>query len=200
MLFSAELVDEPRRKKALSGELTPIDKNYADQIFSFVGSEGGIYTTTLDECTCADFAIQGGVKPCKHMIRMAMELGLYPNAGMVSDPEAANAKYYLGILRQFVHEANLIRAVEAVQLINNLSIKDDAALSFAGIPSLQGSGLFTVQGKKQMIVPTKNAKKDLDGIKKSLINRLGSLLYDNLSYQPIMDLIRNFSAYEGDSL
>lgn len=196
MLFSADLVDESRRKKALSGELTPFEKNVDDKVFRFSGSEGSVYTTTLDECTCPDFAIQGGVKPCKHMIRMAMELGLYPNDGMVSDPEAASAKYYMGVLDRYVHDAPLIKAVETVQLLEKLSFPDDGMLAFAGVPSLMGSGLFTAKGKKSKTVPTKAASIGFAGLKRTLVNRLGNMIYDNLSYEPIMSLIKNYSDLE----
>lgn len=39
-----------------------------------VGSSGETYVANMDECSCDSFRFGGGV-PCKHMIRLAMELG-----------------------------------------------------------------------------------------------------------------------------
>lgn len=202
MLFSADLVDESRRKKALSGELTPFDADLNNCVFQFTGSEGEIYTTTLDECTCTDFSLNlGRQRPCKHMIRAAMELGFFPNEGVVKDPEAASIRYYLGILRTYIHDAPLTNAVKAQQIIDSAgeaktSIEDNA-LSFAGVPSLIGSGLFTVKGKKEKLVPSKAAKSGLEGLKRTLVIRLGYLIYDNLSCEPIKNLIDNISIFQG---
>lgn len=199
-LFSPYLVDESRKKKALGGDLTPFQVRYENQSARFVGSSGEIYDTTLDGCTCADFSINLGMSGCcKHMIRLAMELGLYDKTGMVSDPDAAKVKYYMGVLRTFIHEAPLDKAADAQQIIDSIgsarvSTSDDA-LSFAGIPSLLDSGLFTTKGAKAKIVPTKRTAKELDGLKRALFVRLGEMTYDNISYEPISNLIKNYSAF-----
>lgn len=41
-----------------------------------LGSSGEIYEVTLDHCTCFDFDAQRG--PCKHIYKLAAELGLLP--------------------------------------------------------------------------------------------------------------------------
>lgn len=44
------------------------------QTISIQGSAAEPYFTTLNECNCADYSIQG--KPCKHIYALAFELGL----------------------------------------------------------------------------------------------------------------------------
>ena len=203
MLFSAELVDDARRNKALSGELTPISVDRENRTGKFVGSKANVYDTSLDSCTCVDFIVNlGQQKPCKHMIRLAMELGEYPDHGMIFDPFTVNQKYYIGVLRNYIHYAPLAKAVQAVQILNAIeetgSFPNNDALNFAGVPSLVECGLFTTKGKKSKIVPEKQAKKELDGLRHLLTVRLGTLIYDNLSCEPIMTLIRNISILEGD--
>ncbi len=200
MPFSVELVDEARRKKALGGDMTPVCIYYDEQAAKFLGSEGQVYDTTLDSCTCTDFAMNlGQQRPCKHIIRLAMELDLYDKDGMVSDPEAANAKYSIGLLRSFVHDAPLNQAVQAQKIIDGVDKKgvypEDDALAFAGIPSLRNSCIFTVKGKKQKIVPAKSAIRELEGIRRTLLCRLGALFYDNLSCEPIKALIDKDSMF-----
>lgn len=64
---------EKRHAAARTGECTPLEIDTENSIGYFSGRSGR-YTTTLQECTCMDFARRH--KPCKHMYRLAMELGL----------------------------------------------------------------------------------------------------------------------------
>lgn len=202
MLFSAELVDESRRMKALSGSMTPLKKDLENQTFYFIGSSGDIYTTTLDECTCPDFSIQGQVQPCKHMIRMAMELGYYPNDGMMTDLAKVNSKYYHGVLYQFILQAPLDEAIKAIQIIkatfstNKANNVTDDSLSFAGVPSMEETGLFMTHQAKKKIIPVKSEKKQIDGLVHTLIFRLGNFAYDNLDNESIQSLIYYASEHE----
>lgn len=59
-----------RAKKA---GCTPIELSKEDQYAKFSG-DSGIHTTTLSECSCPDFSTKK--LPCKHMYRLAMELGM----------------------------------------------------------------------------------------------------------------------------
>lgn len=45
----------------------------AAQSGRFYGSDGSVYSTTLSGCTCVDFERRG--LPCKHIYRLASELG-----------------------------------------------------------------------------------------------------------------------------
>nr|WP_315101408.1 SWIM zinc finger family protein [uncultured Catonella sp.] len=48
------------------------------------------YLTTLLSCSCRDFAIRK--KPCKHMYRLAYELGIYMLDGVLSDTSISEKK------------------------------------------------------------------------------------------------------------
>lgn len=65
---------ERRHATARTGECTPLEIDAENGVGYFSGKSGR-YTTTLQECTCMDFARRH--KPCKHMYRLAIELGLF---------------------------------------------------------------------------------------------------------------------------
>ena len=77
---------ESRMKSAASAELTPISVSIGEESGIFGGSHGQ-YVTTLTSCQCQDFhsAQRRGVLPCKHMYRLAHELGVIELPGVVSD-------------------------------------------------------------------------------------------------------------------
>ncbi len=62
-----------RIKSAQSAKLTPLKFEPENSCAFFQGGHGQ-YTTFLDSCTCMDF--QRSKKPCKHIYRLAIELGL----------------------------------------------------------------------------------------------------------------------------
>lgn len=62
-----------RLDSAKKADLTPVSVNTEDGTARFK-SKRGEYVVSLDSCTCADFAMRG--LPCKHMYRLALELGL----------------------------------------------------------------------------------------------------------------------------
>ena len=64
-----------RQKSALGIELTPVELNKVEETAIFDGSESR-YFTSLDSCQCIDFCRRQ--RPCKHMYRLAMEVGAFP--------------------------------------------------------------------------------------------------------------------------
>lgn len=69
--------DEDQVKRfslAKKGECTPSKISNKDRLGNFIGSKGAIYATTLNNCSCVDFNRRK--LPCKHMYRLAIELGL----------------------------------------------------------------------------------------------------------------------------
>lgn len=76
-----------RLKRAVSAECTPLGivKEIGYAVFS--GSHG-IYNTTLDTCNCYDCT--GSSVPCKHILRLAMEMGLI---NMTYDSDLNAVKY-----------------------------------------------------------------------------------------------------------
>lgn len=69
----AESDQVKRLASARQAILTPLSVN-ADEGTARFKSKRGEYAVSLDSCTCADFAMRG--LPCKHMYRLALELGL----------------------------------------------------------------------------------------------------------------------------
>lgn len=64
---------QKRLKSAQKAECTPLSIDIDAKKGSFSGSHGS-YNTTLTSCSCVDFMRRK--KPCKHMYRLAIELGI----------------------------------------------------------------------------------------------------------------------------
>ncbi|MBQ7732482.1 MAG: SWIM zinc finger family protein [Synergistaceae bacterium] len=81
ILNSPEL--EKRRKRSHKLKITELDRDKPEAVFQSVNRDdrikGHTYTTTLTSCTCQDYAIGHGARPCKHILRLAEELGLFEN-------------------------------------------------------------------------------------------------------------------------
>lgn len=65
-----------RQVRALEKKCAPLNLNREAQSASFQGSGKPPYVATLSNCTCRDFILRQ--QPCKHMYRLAHELGIYP--------------------------------------------------------------------------------------------------------------------------
>lgn len=84
MNWTWEPVDAGRANRALKVKVSSLELSSDDPCATFIGSSGTEYTCTLDDCTCPDFAInerKGNRQPCKHIIRLAMELGILNKEG-----------------------------------------------------------------------------------------------------------------------
>lgn len=68
--------DEGRIKRAAKVKVDSLSINENECKGVFIGSEGTIYQTDLETCSCPDFAIKQGNIPCKHILRLAMEAGI----------------------------------------------------------------------------------------------------------------------------
>lgn len=71
-----------KEKKAASAKCTPLHVSAETESGTFRGSSGE-YTTTLSACSCGDFIRYR--LPCKHMYRLAHELGVYDLGAVKSD-------------------------------------------------------------------------------------------------------------------
>lgn len=83
-------VEAGRAARALKVKVVSLDLEENDPSAEYVGSNGSHYTATLDDCTCPDFSIQerkGNRQPCKHIIRLAMELGILNREGRTNDQQ-----------------------------------------------------------------------------------------------------------------
>jgi hypothetical protein len=65
--------NEGRRERAHSTKLVSLNRDTPEGIFQ--GSSKKPYVTTLKDCTCKDFVLCQS--PCKHIYRLAHELGVY---------------------------------------------------------------------------------------------------------------------------
>lgn len=194
-----ESMDERRHKAALSGELTPLELKKSEKCGIFAGSEGNVYETSLSECTCPDFAINGGQIPCKHMIRLAMELGEIPDDGIVSDITQANIKYYSGILKNYVKSASLDDTIKFINIMSDLSQNAGCAcsansLAFAGIPDMLNSGLFELSKNGKKIKLTKDGKKTIKSLEKMLQTRLGKFVLVNINNETLLSALKSLLA------
>lgn len=71
------LPDQQKRiASAKKSACTPVSLDPSTCTGIFKGSSG-THTTSLDHCSCVDFNRRK--LPCKHMYRLAMELGLLPD-------------------------------------------------------------------------------------------------------------------------
>ena len=181
-MFDKTLITENRFASAKKKELTPLSLFPDEKSGRFVGSEGSIYTTTLDSCTCADFAIQGYTQPCKHMIRLAMEYGEVPGNDRVTDPGAIKARYYLGRARQYVHDSAFPDVVKFASQISAVlngdpDIAPDAFSESMDLPDLFAAPFFS-KNKNGAVKIERAYKKDWESILTTLRNRLGEeILY-----------------------
>lgn len=121
------LSDKPEERKkreikAASAECVPISISKDDQSGIFPGT-GKNYNTWVSECECMDFRRR--LLPCKHMYRLAHELGLY-DLGAVKE-EAANIKWKITPERRAEAYEKVIHLIE--------SYPDEVQLELRGVLS-----------------------------------------------------------------
>ena len=67
-----------RRKRSHSVHLLSLDREKPEAVFgSSTDKNRTTYITTIETCTCRDFEITRGEIPCKHILRLAGELGFF---------------------------------------------------------------------------------------------------------------------------
>lgn len=71
-----------RFDKSKTAECTPLEVDKLTGVGRFSGSSG-VYETNLEVCRCRDFIIRR--KPCKHMYRLAIELGIITTDSVKTD-------------------------------------------------------------------------------------------------------------------
>lgn len=67
---------EHERRRKRSHLLAPVELDVVEARAAFVGGRGERHETTLKGCSCQDFPRGDGAWPCKHIFRLAEELGL----------------------------------------------------------------------------------------------------------------------------
>ena len=101
-----------RRKRSHSTQLLSLDREKPEAIFgSSTDKNRTTYITTLETCTCRDFELTHGEIPCKHILRLAGEMGFFQSeyfaAGeddytmhVAPTPEAVTQKQEFGVVFQ----------------------------------------------------------------------------------------------------
>lgn len=115
-----EIHTEPDQKKRLASakkaECTPVSLDKEQNTGVFSGSHG-VYETSLLSCTCVDFSRRK--KPCKHMYRLAIELGVCTDKEDVKS-DAFSRKMPTAQLRQLT--------IDIVGCIENCSASEQIEL------------------------------------------------------------------------
>lgn len=193
-MFNKDLITDSRLASARKKELTPLKLDRMNMCGIFASSDGGMYETTLDECSCADFAIQGYAQPCKHMLRLAMELNKIPSDGMQTDETAAKGKYCRGCVKQFVEESDFSEFVRFARAFNALcegrKAETDIVCSVMDISTIDECPFFTFlkSGKPKI---DKKWSKECESINNSIVKRLGTALLLNLENDKLLAMITN---------
>ena len=176
-------IQESRRKRAESGELTPIEwfkEKEGDIAAVFAGTKAQ-HVATIRGCSCQDFNINLKRKaPCKHMIRLAMELDFIPKGKMITDKDAA--LYTLGKqeFNVFIAEGNLLTAVRIACFLNELYLRGTCELD--GTEDIENSFLrffYTISDDGKAAYPVKKRKKDAVNAISAVATRLGMWLFNN---------------------
>lgn len=178
MPFREDLITESRWKSAIDKKQTPLKLYPESQSGIFASSDGGFYETTLDNCSCPDFAIQGHLQPCKHMIRLAMECGVIDNSDMQTDRGSALVKYHLGFFREYIHNNSFIEIIPSAKLFifaanGNAVLEPSAFEKSMDLPHISDCPLF-VSNKNGTVSMNKKYIKDAQ----SIINLLKRIIGD----------------------
>nr|DAL33523.1 MAG TPA_asm: hypothetical protein [Caudoviricetes sp.] len=198
-----ENIDEKRKKSALAAEMTPLEVNLSNKTGKFVGSDGSIYDTTLEDCSCMDFAFNNGEIACKHILRLAMELGLIPSEGMKSDPLKPLVRYYIGNLRAQVKGAPLMTVLELVANLSQMATITGVKCSNTlfenyGIKDLNDCPIFEPAKAQGKIRVKKEYRKDINSLEKILISRFGELVINHLDNEQLFKVLKSIADSEGE--
>lgn len=180
---------------AKKGDMTPLCINNNNKSAIFAGSQGEKYNTTTENCTCMSFIFNRGESPCKHMIRLAIELGIITCNDFVTDKKQALSKYYMGVLQQYIKTKNIIDSVQLIKTINELLSKPsielayDNCLAFIGIKSLLEIGFFEKLKTKNKMKVNKQIKKHLSGLQVLLEKKIGEKIFSNIDNKDVKEIL-----------
>lgn len=89
-----------------------------------IGSDGDLYEVSLDRCTCFDFTSRQ--LPCKHIYRLADEVGLLPKQPTLNPEEVATFKQNIPAeIARFkrLYESGAISVDKFIKIVNALNSK-----------------------------------------------------------------------------
>lgn len=153
--------------KANSEKLTPLSLNPNEQSAEFVGSSGEIYQTSLADCNCG--AINFGYFPCKHMVRLAMELSLLPADKAKTDKDLTLSRLYNRKVEDFIKNASFPEVKSFLHFLQTLDPKSQDFPNYAQSPTLQ----FLLDTSKPKLKLSKKGKSQLPIYLDLFYKRLG---------------------------
>lgn len=185
-MFDKSLITPNRLSSALKTELTPLQINRENGIALFAGSGGKVYETNLDSCSCPDFAIQGFTQPCKHMIRLAMEMNMIPSDGMQTDIEDARGKLISGRAKEIAKNASTEEfipfAINFCRLaVYDKPVADNAFAESLGTETVADIPFFKFK-KNGTASVKKEWKKEVESIITAVATRFGKEMLDYANY------------------
>lgn len=158
-------------QNAIKKETTPYNLDKDKKIANFVGKNGEIYTTTLEACNCT--ASDMYAEPCKHRIRLAIELGLL-NYDVQSDTSIPEYILKCAKIAEFIQYGTYDKVKEFIDLINptgTLKTKND---TFNYYYNNEITNVLFETNSKGKIILTKDAKVFAKTLKDRFIKRIGT--------------------------
>ena len=176
--------DQFRRfESAKKADLTPLSISTETKSAIFSGSHGS-YETSLETCSCYDYTSRR--RPCKHMYRLAMELGIYKE-GFVSDSskikkQVDRHKTLIAAVQILETEPEFLPIVCEIMYCHNTKHSyicfDTNELSF-----LFDNNLITVKSDYQKVITSFGQKKTIDALEEKGFAFEEGLKYRKDKYQ-----------------
>lgn len=159
-----------RQESARGAACTPLSVDREDMTGTFSGSHG-TYIAALESCSCVDFLRRN--LPCKHMYRLAYELGVFDLGAVSSDaskvkapaPTSKQRKAALGDVVDKIEQLTIPEQKALLELLR-MAYKDEPLL--CEDPEIFGSfmadGLIAVEQDPERVLQMKRRDDTLDGL------------------------------------
>ncbi len=191
-MFDFSSAEEKRIQRALSKDMTPASLDNESKTAIFLGSSGDLYNTTLEECTCTDFKVNlQSTFPCKHILRLGMELGIYPAENIKTDKQGVEHRYWEIKAANYVRHALITDAMDFVYILSFATTKEGLTL-----PEKHSYSDNTVQLLLSCPYLTRRSngsirikQKILSQCETLLSNRIGKLALNALDFQPLRNIL-----------
>ncbi len=179
-------IPEDKLKHAYTAKIIPETLNAETQTANFKSSSTGKeYCTTLYKCNCRGFATGKG-KPCKHIVRLAIEIGLIKGIDSkvlntleqaISTPQnkTYEFEYYKNLFYDFVATAPYKEVKEFFEFYHNHERKKYQSSNYWELKSVQ---LFSRQRTKGRVF-TSDGNRVMDTAFKRFLQRIGKEYYDH---------------------
>lgn len=79
--------DEEKTARAKKVQFISLDQSMEEPTAKCKGSHGEVYSVSLENCTCVDFAKNKRIRPCKHMIALAMKCRAIADNGLTHEQD-----------------------------------------------------------------------------------------------------------------